>query len=124
MLPDRYPRDPQADHKWTFELDSLAKLVNASIDELNNLSTSKGRKSFRTNIVGSPEEKLAEWCWKYAEKHGCHNKAAVQRMVQVIMEAQHGKKRMERQKDTKRSPDKGNKAVRKTARIKPNQETV
>ncbi|HJW73269.1 MAG TPA: hypothetical protein VJ486_10610 [Geothrix sp.] len=111
---------PQVEAPWITRLKALSDLARAKADRIEALTKKGGRgKTLGTRIHGSPEEQLAKDCGSFAEDHGCRTQAVILRMTQVIMEAARGKKWMERKKDTKPSPDKGRKAVRKMAQTKP-----
>jgi hypothetical protein len=119
MLPGGTQRKFGMECGWVHHLNALEKLANLTIKDMNQVSLNSGRKSFRTTLRGAPQDHLAKWCWRIAEAYGCRSESAVLKMVQAILEIEHGKKWMERKKDTKRSPDKGRKAVRKLAQTNP-----
>jgi hypothetical protein len=110
---------PPDNGPWITRLRALSELARAKANRIEEKTKKGGRISFGARIHGSPEDLLARDCKNFAVAHGCQIQAVVLQMVQVIMEAEHGKKWMERKKDTKRSPDKGRKAVRKLAQTNP-----
>jgi hypothetical protein len=109
--------------RWVTRLHALAELARVKADRIEEQAGRGGRTSFGARLHGSPEEWLARACKEFAEAHGCESQAVALKMVQAVMEAEHGREAMKKM-DGKPSKDKGRKAVRKVAQTKPKTGTV
>lgn len=124
MLPGSTQRKFGMGCEWVDHLNALEKLAYLTIKDMDQASLNAGRKSFRTTLRGAPQDHLAKWCWRIAEVYGCHSESAVLKMVQAILEIEHGKQWMQEKKTTKRSKSKGRKAVQKMAQSRPKEEPI
>lgn len=102
---------------WVARLESLEELAKAADGWFGQATGRGGRKSLMARLQGSPEDNLAYLCTRLAQSYGCDSQATVQRMVQMVMEVEYGKKAM-KQIGGKPAKDKGRKAVRKMAQTK------
>lgn len=108
---------------WIIRLRALSELAITNAEQLSQITSKGGRKSLGSRIHGSPEDWLAKSCKIFAEANGCKSQAVVLKMVQAVMEAEHGKETMKKM-DGKPSRHKGRKAVRKVAQTKQKTRTV
>lgn len=107
----------EASYRWIERLNWLASLADQTSAFISQRSAKGGRKSFWAKVHGSSRDELARECMKVAASHGCGTQSATLKMVQAVLEAEHGKSAM-RKMDGKPS-DRGRKAVRKLAQTKP-----
>lgn len=119
----RYDYEWNLGGPWIVRLRALAELASKKADHIEKITGKGGRKSFGSRLHGSPEDWLAAACKEFAEAHGCQSQAVALKMVQAILEAEHGKESMTRL-NGKPAIHKGRKAVRKVAQTKPKKGSV
>lgn len=121
MFPD--PSRPESSCGWIDRLEALEDTAQKTADHIHQKSGNGGRTSFRARVLGTPEDGLAEECWKIAGVHGCQSEATVLKMVQAIMEVERGKDAMTRM-GGEHAAYTGRNAVRKLTQTPPKTGTV